>query len=80
MCEPPLNWPHFNDRGWYFVRYPDGQVSYLMSRRTCKEYAKIFGGTAHRHSMAPKVLRRLVWAVLITLVCFVIVALGGIFL
>lgn len=54
MIEPPVRFPHISDRGWYFVRYPDGQVTFLMSRASCRNYAAIFGGTIHRHSQATR--------------------------
>lgn len=51
--EPRVRWPHHFDQGWYFVRYRDGGITFLMSRKSCKAYAAIFGGTVHRHSQAP---------------------------
>ena len=35
--------------GEYFVRYNDGYDSACMPKSTANDYAKMFGGTVHRH-------------------------------
>ena len=54
LKEPPVRWPHISDRGWYFVRYRDGNITFLMSKGSAREYAAIFGGEVIRHSEAPR--------------------------
>lgn len=46
--------------GGYFVRYPDGNISGLMSRAVALSYAEIFGGTVHLHSEV-KARRKRAW-------------------
>jgi len=54
MDEPPFNNPAMFDKGYYFVRYSDGEMTFMMSRASAAAYARIFKGTVHRHSKAPK--------------------------
>lgn len=74
MREPKLHQFAFlseADRGPYFVAYDDGEISRLMDRRTAKDYASMFGGVVHRHTQAPKRVRRTVNLLLLAGVMFV---------
>ena len=54
MSEPLPHCPLQTDRGWHFVRYPDGATSFLMSRASCCRLVGLFGGAISRHSSAPR--------------------------
>lgn len=49
--EPKYN--KYSSFGYYFVEYPDGNISTLMPRKTAYNYASMFGGTVKKHSIAP---------------------------
>lgn len=63
-------------RGYYFVRYPDGNVSGCMPKSYANDYANIFGGQVCKHSRAPRIRDRWWQDLMILAVGAVIIVFG----